>query len=647
MRSNRNTWLVAALFLGMSAVSTHGQVWCDSAKLKAVTDFEKDYRVIDARPSEVNKVRGKMAFKKKAQVAIVNMNPFMFKYEVKVDQTQTQDTAVLDFLKLLGAPITDLAGIASFRAVADSQAAEELTGGDLKRLIDRTGGIPAPAPGHNAPPPPGGTCAAATVPIATQALDYLAETRDELLRLKDEIEVDLSSLKLAYAAARNGYLANQDILYSPSSDGPAICSATNNLMANFLTHNLLSPQQDTGIKTYPTRERINKLKDKIARLDSLINELKSSATTFKGDPVFTTCQARLKGFDYADSLIRLAEVMGVYRAALEKRASTMSDETKAYDFLVKTIRTFATINAGIVIPGTGTGMVLLQRTFDIIGQYDISTLDIQLIPTELQPLKPFNNPDEIDAFRAKVRVDTTSVASGYAQFATQQINDVPVTTVGDTGTESLRTASARASRSQGVRSASSFASEQPAGNGDKPAEDNRTRANATIGARRFELSAGMAFSTLDRREFKSVLGYARNVDGVIVDADGKPTDKRDLTNIVGLGESSKHRFAPLVMLHTRITNNPKYNLFFSVGVTAKKDTVGTDVEYLLGPSFNFLNKNAFFTFGGYAGRQQKLAGDLFVGAKLPGTDVPISKEYKWAPAFSFTYRIPIKGEPGQ
>jgi len=180
---------------------------------------------------------------------------------------------------------------------------------------------------------------------------------------------------------------------------------------------------------------------------------------------------------------------------------------------------------------------------------------------------------------------------------------------------------------------------------DKGEPSKHTKANATIGARRFELSGGMAFSTLNRREFQAVLGFPRNANGQIVDKDGNPTDKRELTSIVGISESSKSRFSPIVLLNTRLTDNPKYNLFFSVGVTAKNDSKGTDIEYLIGPSFNFLNKNAFFTFGAYAGKQQKLAGDLFEGAALSDSSVPVEKKYKWAPAFSFTYRIPIGSKP--
>jgi hypothetical protein len=49
----------------------------------------------------------------------------------------------------------------------------------------------------------------------------------------------------------------------------------------------------------------------------------------------------------------------------------------------------------------------------------------------------------------------------------------------------------------------------------------------------------------------------------------------------------------------------------------------------------------FFTVGGYAGKQQKLAGDLFLGAKLDGDSVPVRKDYRWGLGFSFTYKVPL------
>src|SRR4029078_7933639 len=116
----------------------------------------------------------------------------------------------------------------------------------------------------------------------------------------------------------------------------------------------------------------------------------------------------------------------------------MTDETKAYDFLNKTIRTFAARNnAGALVAGTGPGMNLLQKTFEIFGEFDVSQLDIELIPTDRQPAKPFNDPGEIDAFRI-ARAGPNSL-SGLQSFS-QQIRGVEVNTIGDTGNaQALRT----------------------------------------------------------------------------------------------------------------------------------------------------------------------------------------------------------------
>jgi hypothetical protein len=642
MKKLTQVLVFSSLLLCLTAGVAQGQ-WCDPNRLQPVDQLERNHRIIDARPDKVDKVRGRRAFKKRAQVAIINMNPFMFRYDVKVEQTEIEDRAQLDFLKLLGAPITDLAGIASFRAVATSQDAEALqAGGDLERLIALTGGPPPPVPPppapspHLPPPPPATTCSVENTALAYQALNYLSAVRDAMLRKKDEIDADLVALRAAYVPSRNAYLNAQDIIYSPTSDSTSICTTSNNLMAAFV--NPASP--------YPTRMQLNDLKRKIADLEKLIQELKESATTFSGDTTFGQCQARSNGFDYAKSLIRLAVVMEEYRKALNVRAQSMTDETKAYDFLARTIRSFADLNAaGVLVAGIGPGMKLLQNTFDITGEFDVSQLDIELIPTALQPLKPFNEPGDIDAFRARARSEQEF--QNDSGRVSQQIRGTEVVTVGDLGdgggpqpsrTDRVVRSSDRA-QSRRVR-VNPFANTDPAEE-EEPGASIRTKANATIGSRRFELSGGMAYSTLNRREFQPVLGFARDANGQIVDAEGKPTDKRELSTIVGISESSKSRFSPLVMLNTRLTNNPKYNLFFSVGVTAKKDSAGTDVEYLIGPSFNFLNKNVFFTFGAYAGKQQKLAGDLFEGARLSDTTIPIQKEYKWAPAFSFTYRIPV------
>jgi len=122
---------------------------------------------------------------------------------------------------------------------------------------------------------------------------------------------------------------------------------------------------------------------------------------------------------------------------------------------------------------------------------------------------------------------------------------------------------------------------------------------------------------------------------------GKP----NLTTVVGLKEGSRSRITPLVLLNGRIHDKvgPIDGIHLTLGITAKNDNKGTDVEYLLGPSFSFLEDNLFLTVGGYAGRQQKLGGGLYEGFAVPSTvsELPIEKNYHWDFGFALSYRIPV------
>ena len=171
--------------------------------------------------------------------------------------------------------------------------------------------------------------------------------------------------------------------------------------------------------------------------------------------------------------------------------------------------------------------------------------------------------------------------------------------------------------------------------GEATSSVSQTTGEATINRPRLELSAGIVYSSLERREFQEVLGFER-------DRDGNLTNGETLTKVVGFSEDSDHRLLPIAMLNTRLTNRPNRNLYFSLGVTAKRTNSGTKVEYLVGPSVN-LNSGLMLTVGGYAGKQQKLAGDLFLGAKLPSgiSEVSFRESYQWKPGFALTYRIPL------
>jgi hypothetical protein len=158
----------------------------------------------------------------------------------------------------------------------------------------------------------------------------------------------------------------------------------------------------------------------------------------------------------------------------------------------------------------------------------------------------------------------------------------------------------------------------------------------------FSISGGLIFTPLRKREYIRVQGFELDAQGNQVLVNGKP----NLTTVIGLKESSPTRIIPAVFLNGLLTQRKTGfidGVHLSVGITAKNDNKGTDVEFLVGPSLSMLERRMFFTFGGYAGKQQKLAGNLFEGFALPSgvSEIPVEKNYRWHVGFALSYRIPV------
>ncbi|MEK6407786.1 MAG: hypothetical protein AABN34_12550 [Acidobacteriota bacterium] len=153
----------------------------------------------------------------------------------------------------------------------------------------------------------------------------------------------------------------------------------------------------------------------------------------------------------------------------------------------------------------------------------------------------------------------------------------------------------------------------------------------------------MGFSSLRKVEFQRVQGFQLDRQGNQVLVNGQP----NLTTVIGLKEGSATRISPMVMLNGRLfaPRSTKWltGVHASLGITGKNDNKGTDMEFLLGPSFSLLENNLFFTAGGYAGKQQRLEGDFFRGMAAPASlgELPIRKDYRWGFSFAISYRIPI------
>jgi hypothetical protein len=119
-------------------------------------------------------------------------------------------------------------------------------------------------------------------------------------------------------------------------------------------------------------------------------------------------------------------------------------------------------------------------------------------------------------------------------------------------------------------------------------------------------------------------------------------------NIIIRQQNSSTRILPMAMLSGRFWDQLPYEKgyrfvpnYLSVGVTAKStgNNTGTNIEYLLGLSWAFADRQLFFTAGAYAGWQQRLGGGLTVGeaTALSSANLPISLTTVWKPGFSITW----------
>jgi hypothetical protein len=118
-------------------------------------------------------------------------------------------------------------------------------------------------------------------------------------------------------------------------------------------------------------------------------------------------------------------------------------------------------------------------------------------------------------------------------------------------------------------------------------------------------------------------------------------------NIIIKQQESSTRILPIAMLSGRIWDQLPFKAgyrfipnYLSVGVTAKSTgTTGTNIEYLLGLSWAFAERQLFITAGAYAGGQHRLGGGLTAGetTSLSSANLPISLTTVWKPGISITW----------
>ncbi len=156
----------------------------------------------------------------------------------------------------------------------------------------------------------------------------------------------------------------------------------------------------------------------------------------------------------------------------------------------------------------------------------------------------------------------------------------------------------------------------------------------TVGQSRFALSGGVGFSTIQ--------------DVTVVRQGNK------------LGEENESDLRPslTVMLNTQLgrffktvkgekDGTPDTRHYFSVsagvglGLVLTQRNNTTEAEFIVGPSFGFLDNRFFATLGYHTARVQSLGGGFKVGQEIPADlkDIPVDKDWKSGVMLAFTYKM--------
>lgn len=603
--------------------------------------FPKNSRIIDARPNPTNAVMGKSEFGKRAQVFIINMNPFLNSkgYEIKVEQDEIPDTAVITFLKLLtpltGALTEKGAGQeSSINNSSEKNAAVDANHAKLDIIIKRLEEKPAFLE----------TCGKDTKRFSPlcRALTLLIEQKGELLKEKDTINGIWNNVLLKEISESEEKIgASNETLLDPDIESRPLCIAAQDFISSMnvrktrLMGVLSKAVENSGVelreKVEYEQKRLNIFDTKIEEFQSLVKRVKDSLG--KNDNAVKefvipedSDLSGSSGFNYLSDL----ETFGVNIKAI---VTGYKAQAQRLDDVVKQIDASKYLKDKLVDNLDNQNASLFQRELAIEKKFEYSKVKISV--------KPLGAKEDTTASNGKGKSNTPNAPVGNTPSDGSNGASSGSNPASPPNEGSIRANGPQESFANGEISNGNFREADKNDNKDdktdkpeKPVASTGRVDTFPMGSPRFALSVGMAYSPLKRQAFTPVPGIAR-------DEAGNPTNGTAITSIAGFNENSGQRFLPIALLHTRLTNNPRNNLYFSLGITASNDS-GLDIEYLFGPSIGLLNDRLFITAGAYAGKQQTLVNELYLGAGLPNgaTDKSLFRErYVWKPGISISYRL--------
>ena len=552
---------------------------CDVGNLEQLIVAERRRGlVLDVRPFAINQSTGKLQFNgETGHVSVVNMNPFVYRYDISVDQQELVSSALSDFIDILLPP--------GLREVGRTQSGL-VEGANVPAQLDAIEKRLATFSTAN--------CANVNDPgcVALKAM------HDQFLRIKNEISTSFNVVKGPPDEVINFQTILEQVR-DVQADAITTCIRATNLH-NSITTDVLNKHLDA----------LEAAKNKNVLITGLANDLSQLVTEFTEDDGLKDYVVRCAGFNclgqfeaYAQAVL---SVLQVYEQKLTEMQDTATKVRKVYDLTTKWKTTDG----------------VFARSFEIIKRFELSEATISIARTRVD-----KQPDQEEAQNGRIgapprtnpRTNPTPAATGR-----------PVTHHNMEAENVTSNVGANLAANGGSDSDDEKKAEN---NGNlTPADDPRPlNQSIQIGRPRFLVSGGLVYSPLQRQTFVAASGFVR-------DANGNPTGEGN-KQVVSFEENSPRRLLPMVMLNTRIASFKPASFYFSLGVTAKKDK-DIDVEYLIGPSVSMLNDRAMFTFGAYAGKTQNLVPDVKIGDEIPdsaGDASFFTKRYSWKPGFSFTY----------
>jgi len=572
--------------------------------------------VIDTRPFAINQTTGKALFSHgDAHVAVVHMNPFVYDYRITVAQQEMVNTAVTDFVKLLfPKTLTDFLGLQSGTALTASHANDD---NKLRLMEQRLSTLstlaPASCTGHDQP--------------SRAACDATVEMYRIFLKIRDSIDPSSASVSPMFATLNNGYLNVSGVSQNADDLFVAYTKDVVDLRNEQLeTHQTCTHATNLNIalSTYDFAgyfDSLDKAEKEINRITSLTDDLEQLANDYNTDEVLKDKDniVRCAGFNCANQFKAYAAAVRalIGGAGYSKRLNDL--RTNGRDMKNMFART----------EQMKTKDGLFARTFDVPKKFELSEATISVKREKLEDKNKGNS--------------ASGSQSGNAGGAAT--NGIPpaALTGGSSSEGSVGESGNSGVPQSGTPDSSSGKGEDGGGGGGSDGGDGGGNSNGSagtagqinetvqLGRPRFMLSGGLVYSPLARRTFEKVQGF-------VLDAQGNPTGKGD-AEVIGLGQNSPRRLLPMLLLNSRLFDYGRGSVFLSFGITAKKDD-NVDLEYLIGPSFSFLNDRALFTFGAYGGLTQNLVGDLKLGQEIPddvGDAKFFTKHLVWKPGFSFSY----------